>query len=200
MKMTWAITTQLGSIDVRYPMRRHFKSRLAGANVNRLHETFSTDTMFASFTAIGGETCCQVYVGNTSTLTAVYGIIQEGEGLHTLEKFVLEWGAPDVIRRDNSKMQNSDAWKSYERKMLIKSETSEPHNQQQNPAERRIQTLKANMNAIMDRTGTPDFMWYECMLYQVSILNMIALEQLGGKNAIEAALGHSVDISPYIFI
>ena len=74
MQDTWAITTQLGSTDVRYPMRRHFKSRFPGANVNRIHETFSTDTMYSSYPAVGGHTCCQLFVGNTSTFTAVYGM------------------------------------------------------------------------------------------------------------------------------
>jgi len=48
--------------------------------------------------AVGGETCCQVYVGNMSALTAIYGMKREGEILATLEQFVVEWGAPDVIR------------------------------------------------------------------------------------------------------
>ena len=41
-------------------------------------------------------------------------------------------------------------------------------------------------------------MWFECMTYMSSILNMVAMERLGGRNAIEVALGHSVDISAYI--
>ena len=198
MKATFLITTQLGSVDIRYPMRRHFRSRLASANVNRIHETFSTDTMFASVTAIGGETCIQIFVGNTSSLTAIYGMKREGEGLGTLEQFVTDWGAPDAIRRDNSKMQNSAGWKAYERKMQIKSELSEPHNQQQNPAERRIQTIKSNTNQIMDHTGTPTFMWFECVQFVMTVLNMVAMDRLKGRNAIEVALGHSVDISAYI--
>ena len=95
-------------------------------------------------------------------------------------------------------MQNSKAWKAYERKMQIKSDTSKPYNQQQNPAERHIQTLKGNTNQMMDRTGTPDFIWFECIVYTSSILNMISMDRLGGQNAIEVAMGHSVDISAYL--
>lgn len=136
MKETWKITTQLGCTDVRYPMRRHYKSRIAGANVNRLNETYSTDTMFASVPAITGETCVQLFTGNQSTITVGYGMKREGEGLAALEQFVTEWGAPSGIRRDNSKMQNSEQWRAFEQKMQIKQELSKPHNQQQNPAER----------------------------------------------------------------
>ena len=123
---------------------------------------------------------------------------REGEGLETLEQFITDWGAPDCIRRDNSKMQNSDGWKKMERKMKIKSETSEPHNQQQNPAECRIQTIKRGTQEIMDRTGSPKFMWFECLTYYTAIMNMISLDRLGGKNAYEVAFGHSVDISAYL--
>jgi hypothetical protein len=154
--------------------------------------------MFASVPAVGGDTCCQLYVGNTSSFTAIYGMKREGEGLSSLQQFVTDWGAPDCIRRDNSQMQNSEGWKSFERKMQIKSETSEAHNQQMNPAERRIQTIKSGTNQLMDRTNTPKNMWLECMIYYSSILNMICLERLGGRNAYEVAFGHSIDISPFI--
>ena len=83
--------------------------------------------------------------------------------------------------------------------MQIKSETSEPENQQQNPAERRIQMIKANVNQIKDKMHCPDFMWYECMTYMTLILNMISMDCLRGRNVTEVALGqHSVDISAYI--
>ena len=52
IKKTFDVTTQLAKLDVRLPLRRHFKSRFPQANVNRLQETFSTDTFFASTTGI----------------------------------------------------------------------------------------------------------------------------------------------------
>ena len=198
MEATFAATTQLGTKDVRYPLRRHYKSRFPGANVNRLRETFSTDTMFSSKPAIGGNTCVQLFVGNTSTFTAAFGMKREAEGIEALQDFVNQLGAPDCIRRDNSKMQNSEAWKKYERKMQINSETTEPHNQQMNPAERRIQTVKKGVNALMDRKGSPHFMWFECMLFYIAILNMSCIDRLNGRNAFEVAFGHSIDISAYI--
>ena len=155
MRNTWMITTQLGCVDVRFPLRRHYKSRIAGAYVNRLNETYSTDTMFASVPAIKGETCMQVFTGNESTFTVGYGMIKESEGLGALQQFVTEWGAPSVSRQDNSKIQNFTAWRVFEKKMQIKQKLSEPHNQQQNPAKRRIQMVKSSVNKLMDRNGTP---------------------------------------------
>ena len=37
--------------------------------MNRLHEMFSTDTLFASMNSIGGESCCEVYVGKPILLS-----------------------------------------------------------------------------------------------------------------------------------
>ena len=42
-----------------------------------------------------------------------------------------------------------------------------------------------------------EIMWFECMLYYISILNMSCLDRLQGRNAYEVAFGHSVDISAY---
>jgi hypothetical protein len=42
---------------------------------------------------------------------------------------------------------------------------SEPHQQQQNPAERRYQTVKTAANRIMDRTGAPPESWLLCLQY-----------------------------------
>ncbi len=198
IKKTFEVTTQLAKMDVRLPLRRHFKSRFPQANVNRLREVFATDTFFASTRGINGETMVQLFSGIKSQLVVPYGMSQESEGPTKLQEFIKDWGAPDGILRDNSKMQNSEAWKKIERLYQVKSSQSEPHNQQQNPAERKIQTVKNGVGRLMDRTGTPKFMWYECLVYFCNILNITACEPLGYRTPTEVALGHSVDISPYI--
>lgn len=198
IKKTFEITTQLAKMDIRLPLRRHYKSRYPQAQVKRLNETFSTDTFFASQTGIKGQTMVQLFCGNTSGLVAPYGMCRESEGPTKLVEFVHDWGAPDRIHRDNSKMQNSEAWKKIESKYGIKRSMSEPHNQQQNPAERKIQTVKNGVNRLMDRTSTPKFMWYECLEFFCNILNVAASPSLDYKNPIQVAMGHSVDISPYL--
>ena len=73
VQATFEATTQLAKVDKYLPLRRHFKSRFPQANVNRLHETFSTDTMFSSTKVIGGETMCQVFSRNKSKYIKAYG-------------------------------------------------------------------------------------------------------------------------------
>jgi len=50
----------------------------------------------------------------------------------------------------------------------------------------------------MDRTNTPKFLWFECLVFFCAILNFAASPTLNGQNSIQVALGHSTDISPYI--
>ena len=76
----------------------------------------------------------------------------------------------------------------------IKQLQSEPHNQQQNYAERRIQDVKASTNTLMDRANSPDHLWYLCTEYVVHALNHIATKRLN-KTSIEACFGVTPDIS-----
>ena len=56
IKKTLENTTLYAENVVRLPMRMHFKFRYPALNVNRLRETFATDTFFLSEKALGGIT------------------------------------------------------------------------------------------------------------------------------------------------
>ena len=141
---------------------------------------------------------CQLFAGNKSNLTIPYRTQNESEGVGILNDFIKDWGAPDRILRDNWIMQNSEAWRAIEKKYDITGSITETHYQQQNPAERRIKTVKNGVNRIMDRRATPKLMWFECLRFFCSVLNMAANSRLKDRNLIEVALGHTVEISPYI--
>ena len=72
---------------------------------------------------------------------------------------------------------------------------SEAHQQNQNPAERRIQDIKAMTNAIMDRTGTPAQFWILATLYVIFLMNHICLSSLGDISPLHFVKGHAQDIS-----
>jgi len=57
VQKTFDITTQLAKVDIRLPLKRHYKSRFPGANVNRLHEFFSTDTSLLQKKQSEGQQC-----------------------------------------------------------------------------------------------------------------------------------------------
>ena len=74
----------------------------------------------------------------------------------------------------------------------------EPHLQNQNPAERRIQDIKRMSNGLMDRTGCPAYLWLLCVLFIVGLMNHLAWETLNNRTPIEVATGQTPDISKYL--
>ena len=74
---------------------------------------------------------------------------------------------------------------------------SEPYQQNQNPAERRINTVKRTTNTVMDRTGSPPNTWLLCLMYVVFLLNAVYNKTVGCP-PLEAATGSPVDISPLL--
>ena len=176
-------------------MRRHMKSRFPQLNHRRLAETFATDTLFSSETARGGVTCAQLFCGQKSLFTSVYGMKTENEGTAALEDFIHEHGAPNTLRNDNAKMQTGTAWVEILQKYGIKAEHTEPHHPHQNPAERRIKTVKEATRRVLDRSGAPGTLWYLAMLYVVFLLNRVAVESLGWRTPTESCFGETPDVS-----
>ena len=171
---TLEVTTQLGKFSERYPLRAHLKTRYPQLNCRRQNETVATDTVFSSVIAIDGETCFQIYYGITSKFTVPIGMVTESEGCNSLWKYIKEFGAPLQIHNDNSKMQTSRAWIELTNQYNISTSTTEPHHPNQNPAERRIQTIKAQTRAILDATGAPSSVWIYAVHYVTDLLNFTA--------------------------
>ena len=83
------------------------------------------------------------------------------------------------------------------RTLFVSAWQSEPHQQQQNPAERRIQTIKNTSNRIMDRTGAPAFTWLLCLLYVCYLLNHTYNETVKDV-PLNKLTGSTMDISPLL--
>ena len=65
-------------------------------------------------------------------------------------------------------MQTSRAWIELTNQYNIATSTTEPYNPNQNPAEHRIQTMKARTQPILDDTGDP--LWFGCMLFTTLLI------------------------------
>ena len=191
-------TTQLGKHIVRYPQRAHLRSRYPQLNVTRLHERFSTDTMFSKIQALGGETCAQCYLGLTSKVLEAYGMALESEGPGSLLRFIRERGAMAGLKNDNSKMQTSKKWNSILDQYSIAAETTEPYHPQQNQVERKIQTMKNMVMSILDATSAPSSLWLYCLYYVIDVLNSTERKELDWRTPIEVAYGFTPDIFPLL--
>jgi len=192
---TLKMTTQLAMNSQRLPLRQHFKSRIPALNARRLTEPYATDTFFSSIKSIEGYTCAQIYVGKSSAHTVVYGLSSEDQFPLTLYDFTRDVGVPVGLMSDNAKAETSAKVKEWLRTYQVKEMLTEPHHPNQNPAERRIQEIKATTNVIMDRTNTPEDLWYLCVEYVSYVLNRISHNVLNHKTPIEVAFGETPDIS-----
>ena len=91
---TLKATTQYARNTLCLPLQDHYKARFPALNVQRLNETFATDTFFSSCKALGGYTCAQIYIGKTSILTEVFGMKSESQMRETLQDFIRKLGGP----------------------------------------------------------------------------------------------------------
>lgn len=159
IRRTLENTTILAKTTLHQPFRRYWKSRYPQLNLRRVREVVATDTLFSSVKAIGGATCAQLFVGLKTQYMRVYGMMSESEGPRALGDYVRDEGAPDRLRRDNSKMQMSFAWQEIQRRYVIGDEWTMPRRPNQNPAEPAIGTLKDQLATLLDRSGAPDDCW-----------------------------------------
>ncbi|MEM7375787.1 MAG: hypothetical protein AAF587_44760, partial [Bacteroidota bacterium] len=82
---------------IRFPMRRHFKSRFKMLHHPRLNEMVATDTFFSSVPSIEGYKCAQVFYGCTSKFIEVYGMRTESEFIDVYKDFICERGIPHTL-------------------------------------------------------------------------------------------------------
>ena len=195
IRQTLLATTQHATNVVRLPLRRHYKSRFPALRVRRLDEDIATDTFFSNTRALDGSICAQLFVGRKSMLTDVFGMKTEQQMPGALMDFIRKWGAGTGLFSDNAKAETSNAVRDILRQYNMRDLQSEPHQQNQNPAERRIQEVKSVTNTLLDRSGAPETLWLLCMTYVVYMLNHMAHATLKGRTPLQAAFGVTPDIS-----
>jgi hypothetical protein len=107
-------------------IKRHFKSRFPGANVERINEVVSTDTAFLEIdgqsdgiSGHGGAIGFQLFVGNESRHLAVYPVQTDGEFPAALGEYIRTHGAPNKLFSDNAKAQHSAKVKEILRNLRL---------------------------------------------------------------------------------
>ena len=174
---------------------KHYKSPFPACNVHRRNEPIATDTVYSDTPAIdSGCKCAQIFVGTKTMVTDVYGMKTEKKFVNTLQDIIRTRGAPTKLLSDHANVEISNKVKDILRYLMIPDWQSKPYHQHQNPAERRYRTVKETTNCIMDRTGTPAFLWLEALKYTCYLLNHTLCQSI---DAIPLQLlnGSTVDIS-----
>ena len=199
VKKTLETTTQLGKLSSRIPLRPHYKTRNPILSKTQLMEPWAINTWFCKVTSYEGYNCCQLFVGQKSRRTYLYGMISEHSGPDALLDFFRNIGVPLSIQRDNSKMQACNAWNDIMRRYNSADKFTEPYNPQQNPAERVIGVIKNAMKRTMMDTGCDPQAWYRLACHVSNIANHTAQASLNWRAPIESSSGETPDISELIY-
>lgn len=166
------------------------------ANTPRRNEQVATDTVFCDVTAWGGgATCAQVFVGRKSRFIQVYGMASDAQFVNTLNDVIRTSGAMDMLTNDRAQAEVSKRVKDVLRSYVIKDWQSEPHQQQQNYAERIYQDVKKNTNWVLNWSGAPAETWLWAFEYVAYIMNRTARQSLNWRTPYEALYGQTPDVS-----
>ena len=96
------------------------------------------DTVYSDTPAIdNGATSAQLFVGEESLVTHVYGMRTDNEFFRTLEGNIRKRGAMDKLVSDRAQVEISHNVRDIMRNYIIDDWQSEPYHEHQNPAERR---------------------------------------------------------------
>ena len=198
IKRTFEKTTQYARLPQGTLLKNAFKSANPALNVYRRNESVACDFVYADTPAVDdGSTSSVLFVGTKTLVTDVYGVKTDKQFVNTLEDNIRERGAPNKLISDRAQVEISNKVQGILRTLFISAWQSEPHQQQQNPAERRIQTIKMTSNRIMDRVGAPAFTWLLCLLYVCYLLNHTYNDTINDV-PLNALTGTTIDISPLL--
>lgn len=199
IKHTWLNSTQFARIPMGTHLKRHFKSPFPAHNVPRRSEPIATDTIYSNTPAVdNGATAAQFFVGMESMVCDVFSMKTDKQFVNTLEDIIRRRGAPTKLVSDHAQVEISKKVLDILRSLCIDDWQSEPYQQQQNPAERRYQTVKRITNTLMDRTGAPADTWFLCMSYVCFVLNHTACKAINWQLPLRVLTGTTPDISPLL--
>jgi transposase InsO family protein len=199
IKKTFDVTTQYARMPLNTILRKCFKSPNPAVNVRRRDEPMATDTIQSDVPAIyGGEKYEQIFVGTTSLVTDVHGMKSPAQFPGVLTDEIITCSAPTKLISDSAHVETSKEVRGILRTYGISSWQSEPHQQHQNPAERRYQTVKRLCNTIPDLTGALAYCWLLCLMYVCFMLNNTFLEVIQSTPLCQA-YGTDNDISPMFY-
>ena len=188
-------TTQYARMSASTWFKKAHKSPFPAANIPRRDEPVAMDKIVSDTPAVdSGATEAAICVGLKSSLTDVYPIKSDGDIVAAFQDNLRERGAPTQFISDGAKAEIAGRIKDLLRYFHISGWHSEPGRQNQNPSERRVQTVRRVTNVVMDRSGVPDTFWLLCLLYVCFILNHTWNDTVNGI-PLQLATGQPVDTS-----
>ncbi len=201
IEKTFEATTQYGRVGTGTGLHlwKQIKSPSAATNHPRRNEPVATDTVYgpAGFPAVdNGSTAAQFFIGRKSGFRSIRPSgNSDGQFTRTLMDEIRSYGAMDTIISDCAKAEISTRCKDILRTFMIRDWQSEPHNKNQNFAERGWRDTQRMTNTLLNYSGGPPFTWLLALQYVCFVINHTASERLGWRTPIEWLLGWTPDIT-----
>ncbi|GAX18752.1 hypothetical protein FisN_26Hu045 [Fistulifera solaris] len=178
IKETFARTTQYAREYNSPVLQKLFKSPHPAMNVARRKEAIATDTIFSNTKAFGlGVKHAQLFVGVDSGVIDIYPLHSQTHFATVLTDVIRDRGAPTRVLSDQAKA-------------VVVTSTRTMLNG-------RFKTSKWICDIVMDRSGAPDDLWFECLSHVADILNHTYNRALKDV-PLRVLNGNTPDISPFI--
>ncbi len=201
IEKTFKATTQYGRTEAGSGIYlwKQSKSPNPAMNFPRRNEPVATDTIYVlnGEPAIDdGSTAAQFFIGRKSDFRSIRPCGKtDGQFARTFYDEIRRYGAMDVIISDSAKSEISKRVQEILRTLVIRDWQSEPHNKNQNYAERGWRDTKRTSATLLNYSGAPDEIWLLSLQYVCFVLNHTARERLGWRTPIEWLLGTTPDIT-----
>ena len=179
--------------------QQHFRKRFKAIPDRRQHETVATDFVYFSRKTSQGHIGGQFFSGVKSKRWEFYSLQKENQNSKALLDYIRKLGPPDTIVSDNAKSEVGKVWTDIMRDHMIKSRTSEPHNQHQNPSEAEWGRLGNMIKNVLRQSCAPMELCNWTAMYCCQINNHVSRRSLKYKTPMEISTGHTPDISMFRF-
>jgi hypothetical protein len=103
---------------------------------------------------------------------------------------IRKYGITSLLQRDNAKSKMIQRVKDIHRDLIIADQWTEPHSPWQKPAELNgVKYLKSHAQVLLDRTETPDNLWFLAQDHLAHAHNLSANLQLNWKIPEHVSMG-----------
>jgi hypothetical protein len=196
-KDTLKCTTQLNVRSAILPLTRRYRTDLLSQRLKRLSAQFYTDTAFAKYTSIAGNTCLQLFTDGNGFVVA-YPMRSKSEAGDALHKHCRDIGVPNRLHMDNApEMTGRDSdFGMTCKNNKISTTTIEPKSPWQNKCENIIGVIKKRAKGRRIRRRIPQCVWDFGIVWECEIYSRTANKE--GRTGIERVTGDTADISDWI--
>ena len=200
-RMTLDATTQYHVRSAIMPLSRRYRTDRM-FEPKRIKGIMASDTMDPRCDSMYGDYRYAQVFGNKQMFCEAYPIVSKADCDQALKRFIIEYGAPDVMVTDGSPEQTgrNAKFQSTLRKNKVRSSVTNRYSPNQNPVETVIRELRKRWYRAIFRTNCPKSIWaygipHFAKLMQLTASNAARLE---GRTPLGALTGETPDISQYL--